>query len=418
MSRPLAMLAVMLAATVRVDAQWPQFRGPDGNGSAGSARPALQWSEEKSVTWKTLIHGRAWSSPVVLDRQIWMTTATPDGRVLYAVAVDAETGRILHNLKVFNVNAPQYADPFNSYASPTPVIEPGRVYVTFGAAGTAAIDTASGKIVWERRDLKCNHFRGPGSSPILFESLLLMHFDGSDQQYVVALDKASGKTVWKTSRSVDFQDVGADGEPEGEGDFRKGFATPHIVTVAGQPVLISVGSKAAYAYDPRSGKELWRIVDRSTHTPATRPISASGLVIYQSGWGGQLYAVRPDGRGDVTSTHVAWKSRGAPNKPSIALSGDLLFMVNDSGIVTCLDAKSGEQIWRARVDGEFSASPIVADGRVYLFNQEGKTTVIEAGRAFKVLAENLLDEGFMASPAVDGNALFLRTKTHLYRIDP
>jgi outer membrane protein assembly factor BamB len=418
MRRPLAILAVLLAATLRVHAQWPQFRGPEGSGSAGSAKLALQWGEDKNVRWKTLIHGRAWSSPVILNGQVWMTTATPDGRVLYAVSVDTETGRILKNIKVFNVNVPQYADPFNSYASPTPVIEPGRLYVTFGAAGTAAIDTATGKTVWERRDLKCNHFRGAGSSPILFENLLVMHFDGSDQQYVVALDKTTGKTVWKTNRSVDFQDLGADGEPEAEGDFRKGFATPQVVIVGGQPVIVSLGSKAAYAYDARTGKELWRIVDRSAHSPASRPLSAFGFVIYQSGWGGHVYAVRPDGRGDVTSTHVVWKSRGAPNKPSIVQAGDLLLMVNDGGIVTCLEAKTGEQVWKGRVDGEFSASPIVADGRVYLFSQDGKTTVIEAGRTFKVLAENLLDEGFMASPAVDGNALYLRTKTHLYRVDP
>jgi outer membrane protein assembly factor BamB len=377
----------------------------------------VEWSESKNVRWKTPIPGRAWSSPVILDRQIWLTTAGADGRDLSAIAVDPDTGKLLHNLKLFYVNNPQYADPFNSYASPTPVIESGRAYVTFGSAGTAAIDTQTGKVVWQRRDLKCNHFRGAGSSPILFGDLLIMHFDGSDIQYVVALDKATGKTIWKTNRSVDFQDVGPDGEPQGEGDFRKGFATPQIVTVGGEPVLVSLGSKAAYAYDPRSGQELWRVVDRSAHSPATRPIMAFGLVIYQTGWGGQVAAVRPDGRGDVSSTHVVWKARGAPNKPSILLAGDLLFMIGDSGVASCIEAKTGQPAWKSRVDGEFSASPILAGGRIYMFSQEGKTTVIDAGRAFKVIAENQLNDGFMASPAVDGNALFLRTKTHLYRIE-
>jgi outer membrane protein assembly factor BamB len=413
-------LPILLAfCSISLHAQWTQFRGPDGNGVASGANLPLTWSEATNVRWKTAIHGRAWSSPVVLDGQIWVTTATPDGRDLFALAIDRDTGRIVHDLKLFHIEHPQEAHPFNSYASPTPVIERGRVYVTFGSPGTAAIDTTTGKVVWDRRDIECNHFRGAGSSPILFGDLLIMHFDGSDRQFVIALDKRTGKTVWRTERSIDFKDLAPDGKPQADGDFRKGFATPLIVTVANQPVMISLGSKAAYGYDPRTGKELWRLEERSSHSASTRPVAGDGLVFYPSGWDpGQLLAIRPDGRGDVTTTHVVWRvARGAPQKPSLLLVGDLLFMIGDKGVAQCLEAKTGQQVWRERVGDTYSASPLLAGGRIYFFSEDGKATVINAGREYKVLAEHRLNEGFMASPAVDGNALFLRTVTHLYRIE-
>ena len=412
-------LVLLPGAAVPVHAQWPQFRGPDGMGTSTSRDLPLTWNEGKNVRWKTAIHGRAWSSPVVLDSQVWVTTATDDGSDLFALALDRDTGKILYDLKLFHVAHPQDAHPFNSYASPTPVIEPGRVYVTFGSPGTAAIDTGTAKVVWARRDLECNHFRGAGSSPILFRDLLIMHFDGSDRQYVVALDKKTGHTVWRTDRSVDFQDLGPDGKPRADGDFRKAFATPHVVMVGGEPVLVSLGSKATYGYDPLTGKELWRIEEPSSFSASTRPVTGHGLVFYPTGFNtGQLLAVRLDGRGDVTRTHVAWRvTRGVPQKPSVLLMDDLLFMIGDGGIATCLEAKTGELVWKARVGETYSASPVSADGRIYFFSEDGKTTVIQARREFKVLAENHLDEGFMASPAIAGRAMFLRTRTHLYRIE-
>jgi outer membrane protein assembly factor BamB len=418
MKRTWSVVALALVATLRIDAQWTEFRGPDGNGTSSSTTLPLTWAEGEHVRWKTPIHGRAWSSPVVLGSQVWVTTATEDGRALSALGLDKTTGRIVFDRPLFKVDKPQDAHPFNSYASPTPVIEPGRVYVTFGSAGTAAIDTRTGKVIWERRDLNCNHFRGAGSSPILFRELLIMHFDGSDVQFLVALDKRTGKTVWRTNRSVDFQDVGPDGRVQAEGDFRKGFATPQVVMVGAQPVLVSLGSKASYGYDPRTGQELWRIVDRSAHSPSARPVAGHGLVYYPTGWSGSLVAIKPDGRGDVGATHVVWRAtRAVPNKPSVILAGDLIVMVNDTGVVSCLDAQTGKSVWQSRLQGEYSASPLLAAGRIYFFSEDGRTTVLEAGRAFKVLAENQLGDGFMASAAVDGSALILRSRTHLYRIE-
>jgi outer membrane protein assembly factor BamB len=419
MPRIAFLFTILSLAPIRVDAQWPQFRGPEGNGTTSSTKLPLTWSEESNVRWRTEIHGKAWSSPVVIGGQVWLSTATPDGRELSALALDVESGKIIHDLKVFTVENPQAGHEFNSYASPTPVAEPGRVYINYGSAGTAALDTSTGKTLWERRDLECNHFRGAGSSPILFRNLLIMHFDGIDVQYVVALDKDTGKTVWKTPRSIDFKDLEANGKPKGDGDFRKAYATPTIIDVGGQPLLVSLGGKAIYGYDPMTGKERWRVEERRSHSASTRPVAGLGMVFYPTGWEStQLLAIRPDGAGDVTATHVVWRlTRGVPNKPSILFVDGLIYMINDTGIASCVDAKTGTLVWQSRVAGTFSASPLYAAGRIYLFDEDGKTTVLEAGREFKVLAENLLDNGFMASPAVVGDALILRTSRDLYRIE-
>jgi outer membrane protein assembly factor BamB len=413
-----AVLPLILAATAAAHADWPQFRGPDGMGRADEAALPLTWSETKNVRWKTAVHGRGWSSPIVLEGRVWVTTATPDGRRLSALALDEQSGRVVFDLELFQVENPQYAHPFNSYASPTPVAEPGRVYVTFGSPGTAAIDTRTGKVIWARRDLDCNHFRGAGSSPILFRDLLIMHFDGSDTQYVVALDKHTGRTVWRTARTVDFEDLGPDGKPQADGDLRKAFATPHVLEVDGTPVLVSLGSMAMYGYDPMTGRELWRLDERSGFSSSTRPVAGDGLLFFPTGFpNGQLVAVRLAAKEDLRGPREAWRvTRGVPEKPSVVLAGDLLIMVDDGGIATCLKAKTGEEVWKARVGGTFSASPLLGANRVYFFDEDGKATVIEAAPTFKVLAENQLEDGFMASPAVSGRSLVLRTKTHVYAI--
>jgi outer membrane protein assembly factor BamB len=408
---------------------WPQFRGPAGNGCSAARGLPLTWSERENLRWKTPLHGRAWSSPVVRDGQIWLTTATPDGKQLFAVCVEEQTGKLLHDLKLFDVEKPQFAHAFNTYASPTPVIEPGRVYVTFGSPGTACLDTHTGQVRWARRDFVCNHFRGAGSSPILHGHLLIMHFDGSDRQYVVALDKETGQTVWQRERAIDFKDLGPDGQPKDEGDFRKAFATPHVAELDGAPTLLSQGAKAVYAYEPLTGRELWRVEERTSHSASSRPVTSGGLVFCLTGWAnGQLLALRPGRAGEVldanqpsatnTQLQVVWKAkRSVPRKPGLLPINGLLFMIEDGGVAGCVEAATGKELWRERVDGNYSASPLWADGRIYCFSEEGKATVIEAGREFKKLAENKLDSGFMASPAVSGRALILRTKTHLYRVE-
>jgi outer membrane protein assembly factor BamB len=419
MTQSLPILLLTLSFFAPAAENWPQFRGPAGDGHSDARGLPLQWSETQNVVWKTAIHDRGWSSPVIFGNQIWLTSASKDGRELFVLCVDRDTGKVIRDWKLFDVAEPQFVHPFNSPASPTPVIEEGRVYITFGSAGTACIDTKTFRVVWERRDIECNHFRGAGSSPVLFGNLLLMHFDGSDRQFVMALDKKTGKTVWQTNRSIDFKDLDKNGKPVADGDERKAFSTPQVERINGRWEMISLGAKAAYSYDPLTGKELWRVEERGQHSASTRPVLGHGMIYFPTGFAvGQLFAVRTGGEGLITDTHVAWKvKRGVSNKPSILLVGDLIFMIGDTGIASCIDAKTGEQVWQQRIGGEYSASPVYADGRLYFFSQEGKTTVLAPARTLEKLAENQLDEGFMASPAIAGKAFYLRTRTHLYRIE-
>ena len=379
----------------------------------------MTFGEDDHVKWKTEIHGKAWSSPVIWGNQIWLTTATLDGKELSVVCVDRETGAILRDTVIFHIAEPQFCHAFNSYASPTPVIEEGRVYVTFGSPGTACLDTATGKVLWERTDFVCNHFRAAGSSPILHGDLLLMHFDGSDFQFVVGLDKKTGRTVWKTDRSIDFKDLDAEGKPQAQGDLRKGFSTPQIIMQDGRPVMLSSGAKAHYVYDPLTGAEISRLEERAQHSASSRPVVAHGMVYLQTGFSkGQLLAVKLGGKGLLDDTQIVWREKkNVPNKPSILAVGDLIFMVDDGGIASCLDAMTGAEVWRERVPGSYSASPLVAAGRIYLFSDAGHVTVLEPSRTFTKLAENKFEVGFMSSPAVSGNALYLRTRTHLYRVE-
>jgi outer membrane protein assembly factor BamB len=398
---------------------WPQFRGPEGTGHATAKGLPGEWSESRNITWKTAIHDRGWSSPVIHGNQIWLTTATKDGRQLFAICLDRKTGRIIRDLKLFEVATPQYAHPFNSYASPTPVIEDGRVFITFGSPGTACIDTKSFRVIWQRTDIECNHFRGAGSSPIIFRNQLLMHYDGSDHQFAIALDKRTGKTIWQTKRSVDFRDLNEKGVPAAEGDYRKAFATPHVATINGRLEMISLGSRAAYGYDPLTGRELWRVEEHDQFSASTRPVLGFGMIFFPTGFSvGQLFAVKTGGNGDITQSHVAWRhKRSVSNKPSILLIDDLIYMIGDTGILSCLEAKTGTLVWMKRIGGEFSSSPIYADGKIYFIDEAGKSTVIRPGRSFELVAENMLDEGALASPAAVDGALFIRTRTHLYRIE-
>ncbi len=420
MRKPLfTSLLLLLASFAFAGDDWPQFRGPDGQGHSDAQGLPTSWSETDNVKWKTPIHGRAWSSPVVLGNQIWLTTATEDGKELFAVCVDRETGKIIYDLNLFHVPNPQFAHKFNSYGSPTPVIEAGRVYVTFGSPGTACLDTKTGKVIWERTDFVCNHFRGAGSSPIIYQNLLIMNFDGSDHQFVVALDKKTGQNVWRTERSVDYKDLTPEGKVQAEGDFRKAFSTPHVATFGGKPMLISLGAKAFYAYEPLTGKEIWRIDEPANHSAATRPVIGFDMVFFPSGFSkGTLYAVNPLGQGDITTSNVVWKvTKAVANKPSPLLVDDLLYMINDGGVASCIEAKTGKEVWNERVGGNYSASPVVAEGHIYFFSEEGKSTVIETGRAFKVVSTSNLPDGFMSSPAISGRSLIVRTRTALYRLE-
>jgi outer membrane protein assembly factor BamB len=420
-----------LAVAARAGDSWPGFRGPTADGRSDAKNLATTWSEKDNVRWKTAIHGKGWSSPVALGKQVWVTTAdevmaekapppkkgappaNPVKEVsFFAVCVDRETGKVVHDIKLGTDQNPQYCHPFNSYASSTPFVEDGRLYAHFGAPGTWCVDTATGKTLWERLDLKCDHFRGAASSPVVYGDLLYLIFDGFDFQYVVALSKATGKTVWKTDRNIKYR--------TDNGDYKKAYATPALFDVGGKQQLVCPSAECTIAYDPKTGGEIWRISHDGMNGSA-RPVVGNGLLYLTSGHNKKLLAIAPTGTGTLAADVVKWQAtKSVPSRPSLLLDGELLYTVSDDGFASCLDATTGKVFWNERLDGEFSASPVLANGKVYCCNQSGKTFVLAAGKSFTVEAENRLGEGkdamFMASPAVAGSDLILRTKTHLYAV--
>jgi outer membrane protein assembly factor BamB len=406
-------MVLNVAGMLSADEDWWQFRGPTGEGHTSAKRLPLTWNENRNIVWKTAIHDHGWSSPVICGDQIWMTAATRDGHKLFAVCVDRETGKIVHDLHVFDVERPQPIAAENTYATPTPAIEPDRVYVHYGTYGTACLNSATGSIVWTRRDLNCDHESGAGpcSSPFLLGNLLIVNVDGRDVQYLIALDTANGKTVWKTDRSFDYTTVPV--------HKRKAFSMPLLIPCGAGRQLVSSGGQAVYAYDPVTGEELWK-VRHNGFSCVPRPVHGQGLVFLVTDHDHpELWAVRPDGTGDVTDSHVAWKeTRGIPSRSSPLLVDDLLYVISHEGVLSCLEAKTGEVVWKSRVEGKSSASPIHAGNRIYLFTENAVCTVISSGRKFEELAVSRLNEQpLMASPAVAGDAFFIRTEKYLYRVE-
>ena len=404
--RIVALGVVLLWHTAAFAAQserWTEFRGPTGQGHSTASATPLEWSESRNVLWKTPVPGRGWSSPVVDGGRVWLTTAISarNGTSLRAVAYDAVTGREVVNVEVFHVRESDLLNLKNSHASPTPVVEGDRVFVHFGAAGTAAL-TMSGEIVWKTR-LSYQSQHGNGGSPIVYRDLLIVSCDGSDEAYVIALDKATGKTRWKRRRRFPFDQA---------------YSTPLVIRVGERDQIVSVGAYRAAAYDPASGEEIWRVNYDDGFSNVPRPVYGHGLVYVATGFQQpSLIAVRADGKGDVTRTHVAWRlTRGAPYTPSPLLVGGELYVVSDLGIVTCVDAVTGTVHWQQRIGGNHSASPVFAAGRIYFLSEEGVATVIAPGRTFQKLATNVLDGATLASMAVFDASILVRTQSHLYRL--
>ena len=406
---PICLTAVLLVSA----AEWPQFRGPDGQGHAPRrSQVPVSWSETQNITWKMPIPGRGWSSPAIADGKVWLTTATEDGHSLRALAIDAVTGKTLHDVEVFRKDDPGAIHSKNSHASPTAIIEEDRVYVHYGAHGTACLST-SGDIVWRNNELKHNHQHGPGGSPVVWHDLLILNCDGTDVQFVVALDKETGKIRWNRPRAHI-------GEPRrtGKDIAPMAYSTPLIIDVAGRPQLVSVGADSVVAYEPASGEEIWWSRFNG-YSNVARPVFGHGMVFISSGYGPTtFYAIKVDGHGDVTDSKVAWKiNKGMPVNSSPLIIGDEIYVLSDSGILTCLDVASGKRHWQKRIGGNFSASPLYAGGRIYLLDEAGNATVIRPGKKYELVGTNKLDGRTLASPAVARDAIFLRTETHLYRIE-
>lgn len=404
-------LVLALTSSVRAE-DWPEFRGPTGQGIVREGSAPLEWGPNKNLVWKQTIPGKGWSSPVVVAGRVYLTSAVPGKEntasevALAALCLDAGSGKVLWETKVFQqpADAPRIHSK-NSHASPTPLVYDGRVYVHFGHMGTACLDT-TGKVLWKNNDLRYAPVHGNGGSPILVEDRLIFSCDGSTDPLIVALHKDTGRVLWKTPRSVNAAK-------------KFSFQTPLLITVAGKKQIISGGSDAVYAYDPVDGKEIWK-VRYTGYSLIPRPVYGHGLLYVCTGYDSPtLLAIRPDGKGDVTETHVAWKvARNVPHTASVVLAGDELYMVSDRGAVSCLEAKTGSVIWSERLVGSnFSASPLFIDGKIYLQSEDGVGTVLKAGRTFEQLARNPLEERSLASVAVVKGALFVRTEKHLYRFE-
>lgn len=395
----LCYLVFLFALLARAE-DWPQFRGPDGQGHSSETGLPVEWSESQHLRWKTPIPGLGWSSPVVQGGRVWLTTATEGGYSLRLVSLDAASGRIVVNVEVFRLSGDIPVHEKNSQASPTPIIEGDRVYVHFGSHGTACVNR-SGEVLWRTR-LKYYHRHGPGGSPVVYRNLLIISCDGYDIQYVVALDKHTGEICWKKSR-----------------DGYQAYTTPLLIRVNGRDQILSPGAYRAIAYEPATGEEIWSVRYGKGYSNVPRPIFGHGLAFLCSGFDqASLLAVRPDGTGDVTETHVTWTgTRGIPLTPSPLLVGDALYLVSDNGIVSRLNAGSGAEYWRQRLGGNYSASPIYADGRIYFTSEECEFPVIAPENNYHLLVTNRLDGRCLASPAVSGGSIYIRSDRHLYRID-
>jgi outer membrane protein assembly factor BamB len=393
------------------DGFWPQYRGPLGTGHADpSAKPPVEWGEDKNLAWKRPLDGKAWSSPIVWNDRIFLTNATVDGLKMSVHCLNRADGRIIWERVVFtNQETQPDFHAFNSYASPTPIVDGKHLFVSFGAYGTACLEATSGETLWERRDLPCNHYRGAGSSPIFFENLLIFPMDGFDQQYIVALDRTTGKTVWKTNRSHDF---GTE-----NGDFKKAYGTPHVIRVnreeKSELQLLSPAAKAIFAYEPATGRELWHVI-YDEHSAAVRPLFDGTTVYASTGFSkGKLLAISPTGQGDVSKSHTKWqatKSIGA--KPSPLMIDNRIVSLEDKGMLSAFDKTTGETLWQIRLGGDFSSSPIYADGKIYCLDEKGNGHVVSPEG--KVLAVNALAEGCLASPIAVGRDLIIRTRDAVY----
>lgn len=394
------LLLIFLLSVPILGEDWPEFRGPTGQGISEERGLPLTWSETKNVKWKVAIPGKGWSSPAIQRDRIWLTAATEEGKSLRAISIDRNTGVITQNVEVFRLKNLGPLSPKNSLASPTPLLEGDRIYLHFGAHGTACINQA-GEIIWKTRLDYDNGQHGAGGSPVIYDDLLIVSCDGLNTQFVAAIDKLTGKVRWKKSRQG-----------------YQAYTTPLIVKLASGDQVISPGAFRAIAYEPRTGKEIWNVRYGEGFSNIPRPVYGNGLVYICTGFQEpSMLAVKVDGRGDITKSHVAWSlKRGVPLTPSPLLVGEELYMVNDGGIASCVDAKTGTELWRARMNGNFSASPVYADGRIYFLSEEGLTVVIAPGRKFQALATNQIDGETLASMAVSAGSIFIRSRTHLYRL--
>ena len=388
---------------------WLDFRGPGGDGHAGNTPLPRAWNEKSGILWRTPVHDSGWSSPIVVGDQIWLTTATEHGHEQFVVCIHRDTGRVLLDEKVFtNANPERIGAQGNTYASPSPVATRDVVVAHFGTYGTVAYANRTRKILWKRTDLNCQHFQGPGSSPVIWRDRVVLTFDGADVQYLAALDLRSGKTIWKTDRGIDWASdkFGAASDP----DQRKAYSTPFVWKRKGRDELVTAGARCFASYDPATGKELWRI-PHGGFSNATRPLVAGNRLLLNTGFNRpEFWALRADHDRAPAESDIVWKiARGVPTMSSPLVHNGLLYFTADADFLTCVDLENGQEVWKERLGGRFYASLMMAGGALYAISDRGRSVVLEPGRAFRTLGEGVLPEGSRSSPAVARGRLYLRT---------
>ena len=406
----LATTLLSLASTVlhAGETEWPQFRGPTGQGLSAAVDVPVEWNATTHLAWKVALPGRGWSSPILAKGRLYLTAAREGAdTTLHALCLDAADGRTLWDTEVFQPDpaSVRALHQKNSPASSTPVVAGGRLYVHFGHMGTAALDLA-GKVLWRQNALTDPPVHGAGGSPIFADDALVFSGDGERDPFVAALEAATGAIRWKTPRNSPAKK-------------QFSFSTPLAIEVGGARQIVSPGSGLVAGYDARDGRELWRVRYGEGYSVVPRPVFAHGLLFVSSSFDSPvLHAIRPDGAtGDATATHLAWTIRkGAPHTASPLVLGDEIYFVSDAGIATCADARSGEVHWSERLGGGFSASPVAAEGRIYFQNEAGVGSVVKAGPKYELLATNDLAERSLASYAVTDGAIFIRTEKQLWKI--
>jgi outer membrane protein assembly factor BamB len=396
---------------------WTHFRGNNLDGISKASNIPTIWNDTLNITWKTKMPGKGWSSPVIYGDQVWLTTATDDGKIMYAECVDIKTGKELFNIKLFEPTSKLEKHDINTYATPTPCIENGFVYLHFGTHGTACLKTSDGTVVWKRTDLNCIHIQGPGSSPVIYKNMLILHIEGTDVQYIIALNKTTGKTIWKTERPKDCYDkLGPMG--------KKAYITPIIINVKGKDLLISNGSAACIAYNPETGKEVWRVIQGEDST-ISMPFSEDGIVFFYTGFVtpkegetyAELLAVDPAGSGDITNSHILWRMK-APTLQLLTpvIREGLIYTVDTKNNLFCLEAKTGKTVYTKRLQGKYNSSPVYAGGNIYFTSTSGETMIIKEGRKMEIVGRNKLKGEVFATPAIINNSILFRTSDYLVRI--
>jgi outer membrane protein assembly factor BamB len=385
---------------------WPQFRGPNSDGHVDGPATPVEWSDSKNVAWKVAIPGLGWSSPAIADGKVFLTTAVTDGEglSLRVLALQAKTGTIAWEREVRRLEKTPAIHTKNSHASPTPLIRDGAVFVHFGALGMSRLSTDDGTVQWTCNELEYPPMHGSGGSPVLHAGKLVVVCDGSTNPFVAAVDTQTGKVAWKTPRSIKAR-------------VSHSFVTPTVTVEKGKAQVLAPGPDHLAAYDLNTGAELWRVLALGWSV-VPQPALGHGLVIYNHDYDHpELLAVKLGGAGDVTETHVAWRlKRGAPSTPSPLLVGDELYFVSDTGIASCVDAKTGESHWMERIDGTYSASPVFANGRVLFLNESGLATWVQRGKKFTMLGKSEVPGRTLATPAFSDAAMYLRTDQHLYKV--